>query len=369
MSGRRIRPMLACAAAIAGALVCAAPAPSGASDAVLASDAMATSDASSAWSDGACSASPGVTVVVDFRSLGGGIHVRCAPGAVTSGFDALAQAGIAYDTAIRSSGFLCRIAGKPASDPCIDTSPASAHWSYWLAERGGQWCYSNLGAGNRRPPAGTVEGWSFSEGSGATSARPPGTEPPPALPGAGTLAAADCDRSTDPGGPTPTTPAASPSTAPTTVATPSAGPDGSAGSSPSLGPAAAPADPAAQDAAGSPTDPGPVGGSPPDTSSGSPSDPAGAAPTNGAEGSVESTTVPGAQVAGASQERTDPSAEASRDEQSAAGIELSDDGRRGGTSPLGTGIALGTATALGAGAVVVRRRRNALGTVAGDRLP
>ena len=74
-------------------------------------------------------------------------------------------------------------------------------------------------------------------------------------------------------------------------------------------------------------------------------------------------------MAGASQERTEPWAENGSGERAAAGIELSDDGHRGGTGPLGTGIALGTATALGAGAVAVRRRRNAVETVAEDRLP
>ncbi len=388
MSPRRCGKALACAATIVGTLALAGPARSGASNTMPAWSAMpasntmpatntmpawsATSDwtTSNNWSAGACSSSSGVSVAVDFRSLGDGIHLRCAPGAVTSGFDALTQAGIAYDTAIRSPGFLCRIAGKPASDPCIDTSPASAHWSYWLAERGGQWCYSNLGAGNRRPPAGTVEGWSFSEGSGAASARPPGIEPPPALPGSGALAATDCDRSPDAPGPTPTTAAAPPTTAPTEVTTPPAGPGGTAGgtagSSPAFDPGAAPTDPATQEAAGSPTES--VGGGSTDGSSGSPSEPTGTAPTSGA-GSTETTTAPAAQVAGASQERGDPSAEGGRGERAAAGIELSDRGHRGGTGPLGTGIALGTATALGAGAVVVRRRRNTVSTIAEDRLP
>ena len=148
-----------------------------------------------AWTTGACQTANGVTVVIDFHELGGGIHIRCAPGPVASGFEALSKAGIDYQTTIRQPGFLCKIAGKPSNDPCIDTSPATAYWSYWLAPRGGTWCYSNWGAGNRTPPAGSVEGWSFSLNKTASTSPPPGTPPPPAIPGVptGTLSGNDCD--------------------------------------------------------------------------------------------------------------------------------------------------------------------------------
>ena len=43
-------------------------------------------------------------------------------------------------------------AGQPANEPCVNASPASAYWGYWLAAPGGAWCYSTLGAGFRRSP-------------------------------------------------------------------------------------------------------------------------------------------------------------------------------------------------------------------------
>ncbi len=148
----------------------------------------------SAWSEGACTTTDGVTVVIDFQELGGGVHVRCASQPITSGLDALRQAGIDYRTSVRQPGFLCRIAGKPESDPCVTTSPATAYWSYWLAPRGGRWCFSNLGAGNRVPPPGSVEGWSFALNRSATTAPPPRFAIPPAVPGspAAPLSPADC---------------------------------------------------------------------------------------------------------------------------------------------------------------------------------
>ena len=182
--------------------------------------------------DGACPTASGVTVMVDFRELGGGVHVRCATGAVNSGLEALQGAGIEYRTAVRFPGFVCRIADRPANDPCVDASPATAYWSYWVAARGGEWCYSNWGAGNRRPPPGSVEGWSFSLHRNASTAPPPGIAPPDAVPGTpASLPASDCDqRPSSPTTPAPTAPpgrstAPDPTAAPSRPATPSPPPE------------------------------------------------------------------------------------------------------------------------------------------------
>lgn len=127
---------------------------------------------------GACSDPDGVTVVVDFQSLGAGTIVACAPGPVSSGFDALGQAGIGYQTVTAFPGFICRIQGLPGDADCADTPPANAYWSYWTAERGGSWRYSQTGAGSRTPPAGSVEGWSFSTNPTSADSTPPRTAPP-----------------------------------------------------------------------------------------------------------------------------------------------------------------------------------------------
>ncbi|MDP1793075.1 MAG: hypothetical protein Q8K63_02965 [Acidimicrobiales bacterium] len=165
-----------------------------------------------------CTNNNDVTIVIDFNELGGGVNVRCAPQPVNSGFDAFRRTNIAVDD---YRGFVCRIAGVPEEGPCDRYPPSNYYWVYWLAPRGGSWCYSQVGAGNRTPPPGSIEGWSFFK---KTSAKPNSTPPRYPVPGviAGTtpnqLGGGDCATSTKPtttttaapSGPAPTSPASSP---------------------------------------------------------------------------------------------------------------------------------------------------------------
>ena len=123
----------------------------------------------------------GVTVVVDFRSLGGGVQTGCAPGDPATGTAALAAAGFGYTFASRQPGFVCRINGKPSSDPCVTTSPTTAYWGYWHGRPGGSWTYSNTSAGAHDPAPGSVEGWSFGAGEQPGIA-PPAPAPEPTQP-------------------------------------------------------------------------------------------------------------------------------------------------------------------------------------------
>ena len=169
-------------------------------------------------SAGPCTGTEGVTVVVDFQELGGGVNVVCARGQVASGLEALERAGVSYHTAQRFPGFVCRIAGQPANDPCVNTSPASAYWGYWLAAPGGAWCYSTIGAGTRRPPPGTFEGWSFSLDKAAAAIPPPRFAPPAATSAPpATLNRSDCV--SVPAPPVATTATVPSTTAATTAAT------------------------------------------------------------------------------------------------------------------------------------------------------
>jgi hypothetical protein len=157
---------------------------------------------------GACPDTTGVSVVVDAQELQpqAGPSTRCAPSAGGNGLEILTKAGVSYQTASRSPGFVCKVAGLPSDAPCTDPSPADAYWSYWLAVRGGSWCLSDRGAQGRNPPAGTVEGWSFAKDRQDTGPVPPRTAPPAR--GAGeqpaSLASGECD-STSPTAPAPTT--------------------------------------------------------------------------------------------------------------------------------------------------------------------
>ncbi|MEO3751061.1 hypothetical protein [Streptomyces sp. B6B3] len=133
-----------------------------------------------AGAPGFCPDGDGVTVVVDFRALGGEQVVRCAPGPQEDGVDALRGAGFEVEGTNRwGDSFVCRINGRPGPDaePCVDTPPASAYWSYWHAPDGGAWEYSQYGATYRTPPEGSFEGWVFSTNDGEGEASPPGVAP------------------------------------------------------------------------------------------------------------------------------------------------------------------------------------------------
>jgi hypothetical protein len=127
-----------------------------------------------AWDAAAC---PGVAVVVDFRTLGGGAQTGCAPGDPSSGLTTLTGAGFTYSFVPHQLGLVCQINGKP--DPCNGAQP-TAYWSYWHATPGGSWIYSNLGAGSYNPVPGAVEGWSFGAGQPPSIAPPAAVAPPPA---------------------------------------------------------------------------------------------------------------------------------------------------------------------------------------------
>jgi hypothetical protein len=137
---------------------------------------------------GACTTSKGVTVVVNFASLGGGTVTRCYSGATpsTNGVGALQGAGFTpAGTDTYGLAFICRINNKPspAVEGCHGTPPTTAYWSYWYASNGGSWTYSSKGAQNRTVILGGFEGWSFHSGSGSntppTSGSPTRPKPQP----------------------------------------------------------------------------------------------------------------------------------------------------------------------------------------------
>jgi len=261
---------------------------------------------------GACAGNSGVTVVVDFQELGGGVNVVCATGAVSSGLDALSRAGVSYQTTQRFPGFVCRIAGKPANDPCVNTSPASAYWAYWLAAPGGTWCYSTLGAGNRKPPPGTFEGWSFALDRTAAEIPPPRFTPPPAPAGSppATLNKSDC--------------VSTPVTAPPTTGTPST---------------TVPA----------------TTTMPPATSPTSTTGPA----ITAASTTVETVTIETTTSAAASTTEAELAAASTTTRATTpATVDLGEDGGGGG-SPLGFVVSAGVVVALGSGAFVMARKRSA----------
>ncbi|WP_419996956.1 flagellar hook-length control protein FliK [Streptomyces boninensis] len=166
------------AAALALALVGTSAAVGVATD--VAAPAKAYAIDPSKGTPGYCPDADGVTVIIDFQELGGDTIIRCAPGDQATGLTALKNAGIQIQGTDRwGEAFICRIEGKPGADtePCRDTPPASAYWSYWHAPNAGTWTYSQYGVMNRKPPLGSFEGWSFSKDKTAETNPPPRIEP------------------------------------------------------------------------------------------------------------------------------------------------------------------------------------------------
>jgi hypothetical protein len=124
---------------------------------IAATMAAATIGASPA---GAVEDCAGVTVVVDAIDAGGQVTARCVLEA-DDGLEALVRAGHTYTFLARNPGFVCTIDRIP--DPC-NGAPTDAYWSYWIEGDDG-WAYAPTGAGFRRPPTGSVEGWRFGDGS------------------------------------------------------------------------------------------------------------------------------------------------------------------------------------------------------------
>lgn len=128
----------------------------------------------------ACSGSEGVTVVV-------GTDVRCdadGGGRAASNFT---DVGHKLTYATRAAGFVCRVNGAPASDPCVEASPVDAYWAlFWSDGTSGEWVYSSLGVTSLRVPQGGSVAFVFQGSTSRTwpSVRPrvPGATSAPAAP-------------------------------------------------------------------------------------------------------------------------------------------------------------------------------------------
>lgn len=112
-----------------------------------------------------CSGSSGVTVVVDFNQLGGGIQQQCARdgGSAASMFE---LTGFTLDRVQSQQGFICRVAGAPADDPCVEPN-GSAYWSLWWNDgKGGAWIYAATGADGLKVSPGASVAFSWNQGGG-----------------------------------------------------------------------------------------------------------------------------------------------------------------------------------------------------------
>jgi hypothetical protein len=123
-----------------------------------------------------CGSGAGVSVVVDFHQLGGGVRTACDANGGGEGAARLFSAnGFSITYVQRQPGFVCRVNGAPSSDPCVNTPPSDAYWSLWWSDgKSGTWRYSTLGVGSLTVPAGGYVALSWQSGSGPA---PPGVKP------------------------------------------------------------------------------------------------------------------------------------------------------------------------------------------------
>jgi hypothetical protein len=132
---------------------------------------------------GYCPDANGVTVVVDFTALGGGVAVQCAPGPQSSNLGALQNAGF---TVVATNGFLCTINGQPAVGPLACSFTNRGAWGSWDASNGGGW------AAGSQPQTGGFAGFTYTAGGNAAlpgvapvrpaAPPPPAPAPPPPAP-------------------------------------------------------------------------------------------------------------------------------------------------------------------------------------------
>jgi hypothetical protein len=175
---------------------------------------------------GRCEPGTGVTVVVDYGPLGGGVALGCDPGGAGKAASAVVpEAGFPL-TFVNGEPFVCRIAGKPdaSQESCARTPPADAYWGlFWADGMGGSWKYATVGVTGLKVPEGGSIGWRFQDGGERDL---PGAAPNPPAPASSPSPTKS--PTPQPSSPPSSPPAGQPSAQPT-AAPPSTAPAGGGG--------------------------------------------------------------------------------------------------------------------------------------------
>ena len=123
-----------------------------------------------------CSTGSGVSVVVDFHQLGGGVQTFCdAGGAGENAATQFEDAGHTL-TYVQGEPFVCEVDGAPATQ-CVRTPPANAYWSVWWSDgKSGTWKYSSTGVTSLEVPDGgsVALSWQGQSSQAEPRATPPG---------------------------------------------------------------------------------------------------------------------------------------------------------------------------------------------------
>jgi hypothetical protein len=169
-----------------------------------------------------CGGAGGVSVVVDFHQLGGLESACDAQGGGRTAAQQMTDVGHVLTRVQRQPGFVCRVDGKPKSDPCVDIPPSDAYWSLWWSDgKSGSWTYASVGVDSLKVPSGGYVALSW---QGTSGKAPPRVSPTPHA----------APSSAPSSHPTSAPPSSPPSSAPpsTTSAVPGTGPTSSGPSAP-----------------------------------------------------------------------------------------------------------------------------------------
>ena len=144
---------------------------------------------SAAEPSGRCPAGEGVTVVVDYGPLGGGVEIGCdLSGAGKPASVVVPEAGFTLSYVTNEPGFVCAVEQRPEpGGSCHRTPPSTAYWGlFWSDGTPATWTYSSEGARTLDVGRGGSIGWRFQNGGeleqpgAAPTAAKPKSAPAPA---------------------------------------------------------------------------------------------------------------------------------------------------------------------------------------------
>lgn len=122
-----------------------------------------------------CGTASGVSVVVDFHQLGGGVQTFCDAGGAGESADVQFEHAGHTLTYVQGEPFVCQVDGAPETQ-CARTPPADAYWSLWWSDgKSGTWKYSSTGVTSLEVPDGGSVALSW---QGQSSQAKPRVAPP-----------------------------------------------------------------------------------------------------------------------------------------------------------------------------------------------
>lgn len=123
-----------------------------------------------------CATASGVSVLVDFDGLGGGLETSCVSNGGGQSAAELSEVEHDLTRVTQFPGAVCRVDGLPADVDCSRMPPSDAFWGLFWSDGSGGWVFSSEGVDSLDVPAGGSVGWAWQ--TGGEPKEYPGVEPP-----------------------------------------------------------------------------------------------------------------------------------------------------------------------------------------------